>query len=470
MIPRYTLPEMGERWTEQARFDLWLQVELAACDAWARMGKIPKKALDVIHQKASFSIDRIAEIESVTRHDVIAFLTAVAEKVGPESRFIHLGLTSSDVIDTALALQIRDSIDVLAIQLNRLRDVIKRRALEFRRTPMMGRTHGIHAEPITFGLKLALWWAELGRHKKRLEQAREIISCGKMSGAVGTFAHMPPEIEEHVCETLGLIPALVSTQILQRDRHAEVLAALALLGSSLDKFATEIRHLQKTEVREAEEYFHPGQKGSSSMPHKRNPIQCEQVSGLARLLRSNLQAALENIPLWHERDISHSSVERVILPDSFILAHYLTVKFTTLVDKLLVHPEAMRRNLDITGGLIFSQQVLLALTRGGMTREEAYRLVQAHAMEAWNGGDPKHGRSFRERILQDRRIAEFVGRKRLESSFNIAAHLKNIDVIFQRVFKISLSDMKASEQGQPPQAQVAKPGPRNSPKKVGRGR
>jgi len=434
MIPRYTLPAMGDIWTDCARFDRWLAVELAACEAWWRLRKIPKEALDVIRRKAAYSVERIDEIEKRTRHDVIAFLEAVGENVGPEARYIHMGLTSSDVLDTALALQIRDSIDLLLEVLRRLRGVLKRRAFEFRKTPMIGRTHGIHAEPTTFGLKLALWYAETGRHVVRLKHARTAISCGKISGAVGTFAHVPPVVEEHVCRVLGLAPAPVSTQILQRDRHAEVLAALALLGSSLDKFATEIRHLQRTEVREAEECFEAGQKGSSAMPHKRNPIQCEQISGLARLLRSNLQAALENIPLWHERDISHSSVERVILPDSFILAHYLTVKLTSIVDRLLVYPAAMRRNLGLTGGLIHSQQVLLALTSAGMSREDAYAVVQKHAMDAWAKAGTEGAPTFKQRIVGDPRAVAAAGRRRLEACFDMAPHLRHIDDLFRRVF------------------------------------
>lgn len=435
MIPRYTLPEMGEKWTEQAKFDTWLRVEIAACEAWAGLGKIPRRSLDTIRKRAMFSVERIGEIEAVTRHDLIAFLTSVAENVGPDSRFIHMGMTSSDVVDTALALQIRDSIDLLMQSLSKLRRVLRRRAFELRRTPTIGRTHGIHAEPTTFGLKLALWYAELGRHEKRLTQARETINYGKISGAVGTFAHLPPALEQQVCRTLGLLPAPISTQILQRDRHAEVLAALALLGSSLEKFSIEIRHLQKTEVREAEEFFQKGQKGSSAMPHKRNPIQCEQISGLARLLRSNLLAALENIPLWHERDISHSSVERVILPDSFILAHYLTEKFTTLVDKLFVYPDAMLRNLELTGGLVYSQEVLLTLVRHGMLREDAYAIVQTHAMEAWADALRPRRRTFKQRILGDRRIAALVPKKSVERCFDLAPHLRHVGTIFARVFR-----------------------------------
>lgn len=435
MIPRYTLPAMGDRWTDRAKFETWLKVEIAACEAWARLGKIPRSALDTIRRKAAFSVERIAEIEELTRHDLIAFLNSIAENVGPESRYIHMGMTSSDVIDTALALQIRDSVDLLVDSVAKLRRVVKRRAYELRRTPTIGRTHGVHAEPTTFGLKLALWYAELGRHETRLARAREVINYGKISGAVGTFAHLPPTIEKIVCRSLGLQPAPISTQILQRDRHAEVLAALALLGSSLEKFATEIRHLQKTEVREAEEYFHPGQKGSSAMPHKRNPVQCEQIAGLARLLRSNLIAALENIPLWHERDISHSSVERVILPDSFILAHYLTEKFTTIVDRLLVYPEAMARNLEMTGGLIFSQEVLLALARHGMTREDAYAIVQGHAMDAWSGGLRARRATFKDRILRDRRITASVPKDELARCFDMAPQLAHVDAIFKRVFR-----------------------------------
>ncbi|MEW6363668.1 MAG: adenylosuccinate lyase [Acidobacteriota bacterium] len=435
MIPRYTLPAMGDKWTDKARFDLWLKVEIAACEAWTVVGRIPKSALETIRRKASFELERIAEIEAVTRHDVIAFLQAVAENVGPDSRYIHVGMTSSDVLDTALALQIRDSIDLLLESIQRLRRVLRGRTQEFRDTPMIGRTHGIHAEPTTFGLKLAVWYAEIGRDIERLEHARKNISFGKISGAVGTFAHVPPQVERHACRLLGLEPAPISTQILQRDRHAEVLAALAILGSSIDKFSTEIRHLQRTEVREAEEYFQPGQKGSSAMPHKRNPIQCEQLSGLARLLRSNLLAALENIPLWHERDISHSSVERVILPDSFILAHYLVEKFTTVVDRLLVYPRTMARNLELTGGLIYSQEVLLALARAGMSREEAYAIVQGHAMDAWAAMSNGQPASFKRRILRDRRITKALKRKEIEACFDLAPQLKYADAVVRRVLK-----------------------------------
>src|SRR6476659_10751460 len=382
MIPRYTHPEMGRIWRDQHKYETWLQVETAAADAMARAGIIPSDAARDIRERGAFDIARIDEIEQTTQHDVIAFTTAVAEKVGPSGRWIHFGLTSSDVIDTAQALQMREACDVILADLEQLGDAIRDRAIEHRRTPMIGRTHGVHAEPMTFGLKLALWFAEVDRDRERVRRARATISVGKLSGAVGTFAHLPPAIEADVCRRLGLEPAAVASQVIQRDRHAELLAALAITAASLEKFALEIRGLQKTEIGEVEEPFAKGQKGSSAMPHKRNPIGCEQIVGLARLIRGNCQAAFENIALWHERDISHSSVERVILPDSFIALDHMLRRFTRIVRGMVVHADRMRENLDLSGGLVFSGTVLLELARRGVSREDAYAWVQRNAMRA----------------------------------------------------------------------------------------
>src|SRR5438270_2417595 len=378
MIERYTLPEMGAIWTEQNRFQKWLDVEIAACEVHAEMGTVPAEAVEVIKQKARFDVARINEIERTTRHDVIAFTTALAENIGPESRFVHFGLTSSDIVDTANALLMREAADLLLQDLDRLGDALRRRAFEHKDTVMMGRTHGVHAEVTTFGLVLALYYADNQRNLERLRRAREVINVGKISGAVGTFAHLDPEVEERVCRKLGLRPAPISTQVIQRDRHAEFLSVLAIITASLEKIALEVRHLQRTEVREAQEPFAAGQKGSSAMPHKRNPVTSEQICGLARVVRGNSQAAFENIALWHERDISHSSVERVILPDSTILTDYLLDKTTRLVDQMVVYPERMKRNLDLTRGLVFSGQLLLDLTAAGMLREQAYKVVQGH--------------------------------------------------------------------------------------------
>ncbi|HAP35798.1 MAG TPA: adenylosuccinate lyase, partial [Bacteroidetes bacterium] len=400
MIPRYTRPQMGDIFTDANRYSIWLEIELLACEAQAELGAIPYDAVKIIREKAQFNIDRINEIELEVKHDIIAFLTSVGEFVGPESRFIHLGMTSSDVVDTALSVQMKQAGELLLKDLTELRDVLARRAKEFKMTVMIGRSHGIHAEPTTFGLKLALWFDETRRNIVRLKNAVDTISVGQISGAVGTFAHLSPEVEEYVCSKLALKPALVSTQVIQRDRHAEFLTTLAVIGSSLDKFATEIRHLQRTEVLEAEEYFSAGQKGSSAMPHKRNPITSEQVSGLARLLRGNAQAALENVALWHERDISHSSVERVIVPDSCIVLDHMLAKFTNIIDKLLVYPENMQKNLDITHGLLYSQPVLLALAKKGMKREDAYRIVQRNAMDVW-----KSKKNFKEMLKADAEVA-----------------------------------------------------------------
>jgi adenylosuccinate lyase len=430
MIPRYTLPEMGSLWTEENKFRQWLEVEIAVCEVHAEMGAIPAEAVELIKQKARVDVARIQEIEQTVRHDVIAFLTCLAEHIGPEARFVHYGLTSSDVVDTANALLLRDAAQLIMARLEQLSTVLRRRAFEFKDTPMIGRTHGVHAEPTTFGLKLALWYADAQRNGRRMRQALDTVSYGKISGAVGTFAHLDPEVEERVCARLGLTPAPISNQIIQRDRYAECLAMLAIIASCVEKIALEIRHLQRTEVREAQEFFGGGQKGSSSMPHKRNPIMCEQLCGLARVVRSNLQAAMENIALWHERDISHSSVERVILPDSFILTDYLLQRATSLIDKLVVYPEQMRKNLDATQGLIFSGALLLELAERGLDRDEAYRLVQRAAMQALD-----EGKDFRELVLADSEITRVLGRERIERTFDLKVQLRNVDKIFARVFQ-----------------------------------
>jgi len=430
VIARYTRPEMGRIWSDENKFRQWLAVELAATETLAEAGLVPKSAARVIRAKADFELPRIHQIEAEVKHDVIAFTTAVAEKVGPESRWLHYGLTSNDVVDTAQALQLKAASAIILAGLKRLREVLRRRALEFKDTPMVGRTHGIHAEPITFGLKLANWYAEVTRGLERFERAAEEMRVGKLSGAVGNFAHLDPEMEEKICARLGLAAAPISSQVIQRDRHANYLATLAVIASTLDKIAVELRHLQRTEVRETEEYFSEKQKGSSAMPHKRNPVTLEQVSGLARVVRSNAQAALENVALWHERDISHSSVERVILPDSTILADYLLDKTATLIEKLMVYPQRMKANLESTGGLVFSGQLLLDLVESGpLTREEAYRIVQRNAMRAWN-----EGKNFRELIAADPEITGRVSQRQLDRAFDLKRQLRNVDKIFARVF------------------------------------
>jgi adenylosuccinate lyase len=428
MIPRYSRPPMTAIWEPANRFALWLKIEILACEAWHELGEVPADALEEIRAKAGFDIGRIDAIEREVKHDVVAFLTAVAERVGPAARYLHLGLTSSDILDTALACQMRQSAELLLADVDGLAVALTELATKHRKTVMIGRTHGIHAEPTTFGLKLAMWLMEVRRARERLVRARDVVSFGKLSGAVGTFANVPPRVEEYVCARLNLSPEPVSTQIIQRDRHAEYLAALAIVGASLDKFATEIRHLQRTEVREVEEPFAEGQKGSSSMPHKRNPVACEQVSGLSRLLRSNAQAGLENVALWHERDISHSSVERVILPDSTILLDYLLGRFREILEGLRVYPENMRRNLDATHGVIFSQQVLLALARAGASREAAYRIVQRNAMRAWEEGQP-----FKQLLHADPEVRTILGEAEIESCFDLGYHLRHVDDIFRRV-------------------------------------
>jgi adenylosuccinate lyase len=430
LIPRYTRPEMGRIWSDDNRFRTWLTVEVAATETLAEAGLVPKQAAKAIRERAGFKLERIQEIEAEVRHDVIAFTTAVAEIVGPDARWFHYGLTSNDVVDTAQALLIGQASDIIADDLERLADVLKRRAWEFKDTPQIGRTHGIHAEPITFGFKLANWYAETQRNIERFHQAAEGLRVGKFSGAVGTFAHLSPELEEKICARLGLKAADISSQVIQRDRHAYYLATLAVIASTLDKIATEIRHLQRTEVGEAEEFFSEKQKGSSAMPHKRNPVTSEQISGLARVVRSNAQAAFENVALWHERDISHSSVERIIIPDSTTLVDYLLQKTTNLVDTMFVYPERMKTNLESTRGLVFSGQLLLDLVEHGVSREDAYRMVQAHAMRAW-----KEGLDFRRLVLNDKEITGRVPAKQLEHAFDLKRQLRNIDKIFARVFR-----------------------------------
>ena len=430
MISRYTRPGMGKIWSEENRFRTWLAVEVAATETLAEAGLVPKAAAKVIKQRADFKLNRIHEIEAEVRHDVIAFTTAVAEIVGPQARWFHYGLTSNDVVDTAQALLVKESSAVIAGDLSALAKVLERRAWEFKDTPMVGRTHGVHAEPITFGFKLANWYAEVQRNIVRFERAAEDMRVGKLSGAVGTFAHLSPELEEKICKRLGLNAAPISSQVIQRDRHAYYMATLAVIACTLDKIATEIRHLQRTEVREAEEYFSEKQKGSSAMPHKRNPVTCEQISGLARVVRSNVQAAFENVALWHERDISHSSVERVIIPDSTTLVDYMLHKTTNLIETLFVYPERMKLNLESTGGLVFSGQLLLDLVENGLSREDAYRLVQSHAMKAW-----KEGLKLRDLVLKDTEITSRVPQSQIERAFDLKRQLKNIDKIFIRVFK-----------------------------------
>src|SRR5438067_3257951 len=420
---------MGRIWSEENRFRTWLKVEIAATETLAEAKIVPKQAPRAILELADFRLDRIREIEAEVRHDVIAFTTAVAEFVGPESRWFHYGLTSNDVVDTAQALLIQEASAIIAADLRELADVLKRRAFEFKDTPMIGRTHGIHAEPITFGFKLANWYSETQRNIERFDRAAEDMRVGKFSGAVGTFAHLTPELEEKMCARLGLKAAAISSQVIQRDRHANYLATLAVIACTLDKIAVEIRHLQRTEVREAEEFFGEKQKGSSAMPHKRNPITCEQISGLARLVRSNAQAAFENVALWHERDISHSSVERIILPDSTTLTDYMLNKTANLLDTMFVYPERMKANLESTGGLVFSGQLLLELVEDGVSREDAYRLVQGHAMRAWN-----QGLNFREQVLNDRNITGRVPEKAIQRAFDLKRQLRHIDAIFARVF------------------------------------
>ncbi len=429
MIERYTNPEMGSLWKDQNRYQNWLDVELAVCEAWARLGRIPAKSLQTIRAKAGFDAERVDAIERVVKHDIIAFLTSVNEKVGPDGRFIHMGLTSYDVVDTALSMIMRQSLLLVRKRLLELRKILKREALKHKKTICMGRTHGIHAEPVTFGFKVLIWYEEINRHLARLERALETISVGRISGSVGTYIHLDPRVEVLALKKLGLRPAPVSNQVLQRDRHAEVVSVLALVAASLEKFTIEVRHLQRSEVLELEEPFTKGQKGSSSMPHKKNPVRCERVAGLARLVRSNLQTALENIPLWHERDISHSSAERVILPDSFILTDYMLTETIDIIGNWVVHKDRMKANLETTRGLIFSQRVLLALTQKGLSREDGYQLVQRNSLEAWNkGGD------FKALASADPDIAAKLSPAELRACFSLDPYLEKIDYIFERVF------------------------------------
>jgi len=428
MIDRYTRPEMGAVWTEENKFRKWLDVEIAVCEAWAKLGKIPAASLKRLKEKANFTVERIEEIEKVTKHDVIAFLTSVAEHVGEDSRYIHLGLTSYDIVDTALSLLIKESLEKILKDLDSLKEVIKSEAIRYKKTVCMGRTHGVHAEPITFGVKLLVWYEEVKRHLDRIKGALEVISVGRISGSVGTYIHLDPKVEVYALKKLGLKPAKVSTQVIQRDRHAEVISALAMLTSSLEKFAVELRHLQKTEVLEVEEPFTKGQKGSSSMPHKKNPVRAERISGLARLIRANLQVALENIALWHERDISHSSAERVIFPDSFILADFMLAETTDIIKNWVVHADRMKENIRATRGLIFSQSVLLALTAKGISREQAYQLVQRNTLKAWN-----ENLDFRSLVSKDPEIAKILAPKEIEECFSLDPYLEKIEYIFERV-------------------------------------
>lgn len=428
MIERYILPDMGKLWTLNAKYQKWLEVEIYACEAQAELGNIPPEALAVIKEKARFDSRRIDEIEREVNHDVIAFLTSVAENVGPESRYIHLGLTSTDVVDTAQAALMVDAANILIDDADKLIAILRRLAVEHKDTVMMGRTHGVHAEPTTFGLKMALWLEEMKRNRARLESARETVRVGKISGAVGNYAHLDPFVEEYVCAKLGLKPAPVSTQILQRDRHAEFLTTLAIVAGSLDKFAVELRNLQRTEILEVEEPFSYGQKGSSAMPHKKNPVVAERISGLSRVIRGHAVAALENMALWHERDISHSSAERMIIPDSTMLLHYMFYKMIGIMDKLVVHKDRMAANVNRTGGLIYSQRVLLALVEKGLTREEAYRLVQNHALAAWEGGA-----TFTERVMGDPHITSYIPQSELQELFTPGYFLRNVDKIYRRL-------------------------------------
>jgi len=430
MIPRYTRPALAAHWSDENRYNAWLKVELAALSAQAQLGVVPEEAAREITRKARFDVKRIEEIEAVVKHDVIAFTTSVAESIGNLSRYFHYGLTSSDVVDTALALLTRDALDLILEDVDNFREVLKRQAYAHKDRIVVGRTHGIHAEPTTLGLKFALWYAEMGRNRQRLKAARETIAVGKLSGAVGTFAHLPPAVEELVCRKLGLKPDPITTQVIQRDRHAEVLCAIAVTGATLEKIATEVRHLQKTEVREVEEPFTEGQKGSSAMPHKRNPVGCENVTGLSRLLRGYAVTALENVALWHERDISHSSAERVILPDATTLLDYMLNRLAGILENLHVYPEAMEQNLAKTRGLLYSQKALLALTRAGLSREEAYGLVQGCAMRCWKGeGD------FLDLLAAEPVVSEKIGREELAKAFDPRPFLVHVDEIFERVFE-----------------------------------
>jgi len=429
LIPRYSREEMASIWSPENRFQKWLEIEILACEALAIKGEIPEESLKNIKEKSGFDIERINEIEKTTRHDVVAFLTNVSEKVGEDSRYIHMGLTSSDILDTSLAVLFKEASEILIKDIDKLLAVLKKKAFEHKNTLMIGRSHGIHAEPITFGLKTALWYQEMERNKERMIRAKDVISYGKIAGAVGTFSFIDPSVEKYICKKLDLKPAPISTQIVQRDRHAEYFSTLAIIASSIDKFAQEIRLLQRTEVREVEEFFSPGQKGSSAMPHKRNPVLSENLSGLARLMRSYAMASMEDVVLWHERDISHSSVERVIAPDATILLDFMLNRFTGLMDKLLVYPERMISNLNMTRGLIFSQMVLLKLIEKGISREDAYTVVQKDAMKSW-----KEGIEFKQLLLEDGEVMSYLSAENIENVFRVENFLKHVNYIFVRVF------------------------------------
>ncbi|HEX3232346.1 MAG TPA: adenylosuccinate lyase [Pyrinomonadaceae bacterium] len=429
MIDRYTLPEMGALWSEETKFQKWLDVEIAVCEVHAEMGTIPRDALEQIKSRAKFSVARINEIEKTTDHDVIAFTTNLAESIGEPARFVHYGLTSSDVVDTANALLLRDACELILKKIEALLEVLKRRAFEFQSTPQVGRTHGIHAEPTSFGLTFALWYDEMRRNQVRLRKARETVAVGKISGAVGAFAHLDPQVEERVCARLGIKAAPVSTQIIQRDNYAEYLCTLAIIASSLDKFALQIRHWQRTEVREAQEKFKRGQKGSSAMPHKRNPILSERICGMARVVRANSIVGLENVALWHERDISHSSAERVVLPDSSIAIDYMLQKMASLIDGLVVYPERMLENLNATRGSLFSGQLLLALTQAGVSREQAYEWTQRNALKAWD-----EGTELQPLVLADKEIRAHLSEDQIARAFSLDTYLRNVEKVFARVF------------------------------------
>jgi adenylosuccinate lyase len=429
VIARYTREKMGALWSEEHKYETWLRVELLSCEAWAELGQIPREAVELIKKKARIDSKRIDEIERRTKHDVAAFVSQLEETVGEAGKYIHFGLTSYDIVDTALSLRLKQAAEIIIADIDLLMAAIKEKALAHRETLMIGRTHGVHAEPITFGLKMALWYEEMHRHRRRMERSQATVSVGKLSGAVGTFANAPPAVEEYVCKKLGITPAPVSSQVIQRDRHAEFFTTLALLASSIEKFAVEIRHLQRTEVLEAEEPFSEGQKGSSAMPHKRNPVGTENLSGLARVVRGNAVAAMENVPLWHERDISHSSVERIIAPDSTILVDYMLDRLTQIIGGLIVYPERMKKNLDLTKGLISSQQLLSALVRKGISRSDAYQWVQRNAMQSWNAGE-----DFRALVKKDKEIANVLTEQEIEGVFDLNIHLTYIKDIYKRVF------------------------------------
>ena len=428
MIERYSRPEMAKIWTEQNKFQSWLEVELAACHAWSTLGKIPSSDVETLYKKAAFNVERIKEIEKKTRHDVVAFTRSVSESLGPEKKWVHYGLTSTDVVDTALGYRLKQANDILLDDIDRFIDVLAEKARTYKHTPMMGRTHGVHAEPTTFGLKCALWYAEMKRNRKRFKKAAKAVQFGKLSGAVGSYANIPPEVEHITCKKLGLSPAPVSTQTLQRDRHAHYMSTIALIGSSLEKMAVEVRHLQRTEVREAEESFRKGQKGSSAMPHKRNPVSSENITGCSRVLRGYMVSAFENIPLWHERDISHSSVERIIIPDATILLDYMIDRFAGVMERLTIFEDRMRQNIELTNGLIFSQRLLLMLIDKDLSREHAYDMVQPLAMEAWENNS-----SFKELVKASDEIAEYLTDGEVDQAFDLEHHSRNVSTIFKRV-------------------------------------